>query len=261
MEVKNYNEIFNEFTMKETYGTLLSNVFNVASMITWMFVFIPQILTNRKNKSASAISFYFLFCWLMGDLFSIQSASELNLNKVIVYNGWLHVVFDVILISQWFYYNYKFEDYSNIPAETTLLLSYYQVKQPMKIRQNEFLLICGLIFQFIIHFCMNEYYSDSNTLAVLVGWAATCVFFFSRIPQIYRNYTRKSVQGLSLTTFFLISIANNMFLTSVLVQIIDVSEDAKNKFYFDNLQWIVGILLSDAVDVIILFQFYKYKLK
>jgi uncharacterized protein with PQ loop repeat len=254
MTVFNYIEMFNEFTMD---GALLSNVFNIASMITWMFVFIPQILTNMKNKSASAISFYFLFCWLMGDLFSIQSASKLNLNKVIVYNGWLHVVFDVILISQWFYYNYQFYDNSNVSAETPLLLSYYQVNQPKIIKQNEFLLICGVIFQFITHFSMNEY--DSNTLAVLVGWAATCVFFFSRIPQIYRNYTRKSVEGLSLMTFFLISIANNMFLTSVLVQIIDIDDDKKYKFLFDNLQWIVGILLSDAVDIIILFQFYKYK--
>jgi uncharacterized protein with PQ loop repeat len=235
-----------------------------------MFVFIPQILTNMRNKSASAISFYFLFCWLMGDLFSIQSASKLNLNKVIVYNGWLHVVFDVILISQWFYYSYEFNVHSDVPAETTLLLSYVQVvKQPRNVRRNEFLLTCGIIFQLIINFYMNEYSGDGigdgngksdgrgHTLAILVGWAATCVFFFSRIPQIYRNYIRRSVQGLSLTTFFLISVANNMFLTSVLVQIIDV--DAKYKFLSDNSQWIVGILLSDIVDFIILFQFYKYK--
>lgn len=238
-------------------GKVLSNVFNIASMITWMFVFIPQILTNIKNKSTEAISFYFLFCWLMGDLFSIQSASNLNLNEVIVYNGWLHVFFDVILIMQWFYYSYKFNFDNDALAESVLLLSYSQaVRQPKTIVKKEFLLVCGIIFQFIINVCMYNYINCKKTLAVLVGWGATCVFFFSRIPQICRNYKRKSVQGLSLVTFFLISIANNMFLISILVQMIDVQD--KYAFILTNLQWIVGILLSDVVDIIILYQFKKY---
>lgn len=249
--------------MEETqlYGITLSIFFNISSMITWMFVFIPQIVTNYKYKSPDAISFYFLFCWLMGDLFSIQSASHLNLNKVIVYNGWLHVVFDIILIGQWFYYNYVFNSSNETDAETTLLLSNYQIfKQPKDIVKKEFLLTCGLIFQGIINIYLLNF-NDDKTLAVLVGWGATCVFFFSRIPQIYRNYKRTSVEGLSLTTFFLISVANNMFLISILIIIIDFngSTDLIYHFLISNLQWIVGIILSDLLDFILLYQFYKYK--
>jgi len=101
---------------------------------------------------------------------------------------------------------------------------------------------------------------EKIALADLIGWIATFIFISSRVPQIYLNYKRGSVEGLSLNSFILINVANYLFITSILVNLIDIS-DASDKFIFilSNIQWIMGSFCTSFFDGIIFYQFIRYK--
>lgn len=97
-------------------------------------------------------------------------------------------------------------------------------------------------------------------IADLIGWASTFIFISSRIPQIYLNYTRGSVEGLSLNSFILINIANYLFVSSILVNLYDIpSIDDKFIFFVNNIQWIMGSFCTSFFDAIIFYQFITYK--
>jgi hypothetical protein len=49
----------------------LSWIFIIISNGLFLFVFIPTLYLNYKNKSGDAISFSLVYCLLLGDLFSM----------------------------------------------------------------------------------------------------------------------------------------------------------------------------------------------
>ncbi|KAG8807277.1 hypothetical protein FRC17_004537, partial [Serendipita sp. 399] len=48
------------------------------------------------------------------------------------------------------------------------------------------------------------------------AWACTTLYLTSRLPQIWKNYTRKSVQGLSLALFVFAFLGNTFYVASIL---------------------------------------------
>jgi uncharacterized protein with PQ loop repeat len=96
----------------------------------------------------------------------------------------------------------------------------------------------------------------NETVADILGWLATGIFTFSRIPQIILNFQRKNVQGLSIYSFILVNIANALFLASILVGLCDVSDPSL--FFITNLQWIMGTTLTVLSDIVIFYQFKIY---
>lgn len=48
------------------------------------------------------------------------------------------------------------------------------------------------------------------------AWACTTLYLTSRLPQIWKNYTRKSVQGLSLALFVFAFLGNSFYVASIL---------------------------------------------
>jgi uncharacterized protein with PQ loop repeat len=96
-------------------------------------------------------------------------------------------------------------------------------------------------------------------LANIIAWITAILFIISRIPQILLNYRRKSTDGLSIYSFVFLNIANYLFLASILVNICDIkNEENINMFMINNLQWIIGPIITSFLDFFIFYQFVIY---
>lgn len=242
-------------------GEFLSWTISTLSNISWLFVFIPQILENIKNKSSDAISFYLILLWYIGDTFSTISVIYKSVTPILLYVGIYHIIFDLIFISQVIYYRLPaIQSYPQLLNEDSYRYDLlYYIKDVITMQEVYTFLgynIVLILSQSVLH------YLPHIIIGNIFAWLSTIIFLTSRLPQILLNYQRKSVRGLSFVTFFNIAIANQLFLISVLINLLDFqSPILRLKFILENLPWIVGSSGTIFFDIILFLQFWKYRLQ
>ncbi|KAJ2332752.1 hypothetical protein GGI00_002649, partial [Coemansia sp. RSA 2681] len=91
-----------------------------------------------------------------------------------------------------------------------------------------------------------------ESLGLCVAWGSSVVYHFSRLPQLWHNHQRQSVDGLSLTMFTIIFIANGTYAMSLLA-LVPVSGP---EFLHRSASYIYGPVGSMCLDVFVLLQFY-----
>lgn len=250
-------------------GDLLSWIFGTLSNICWLIVFIPQIKENYINRSIKAMSFYLIFFWFMGDTLSNISAQYKDISSpIVIYVSSYNIIFDIIFFVQYIYYTFYdlFVIEIEQEDETRFLLHDIYKKNVFKSIITLFLqweIQVMLIYISIISsidIILNIFNLQKALISTIYGWGSSFIFISSRIPQIYRNYKRKSVKGLSFFTFATIILANYLFLTSILLKLIDIKTYEERSLYvLGNLQWIVGPSITSILDIIILYQFLLFK--
>ncbi|KAK9824417.1 hypothetical protein WJX72_010131 [[Myrmecia] bisecta] len=75
------------------------------SIACWMVAQIPQLITNMKNKSAEALSAWFLAQWLLGDTCNLIGCL-LNGDQLptVTYTAMYFICMDVVMMMQYIYY-------------------------------------------------------------------------------------------------------------------------------------------------------------
>ncbi len=246
-------------------GELISLILGYISSFAFFFVCLPQLYVNYKNKNTNALSFYLIILWLSGDIFSIISCKIKNNSYLIVYIGYVHIVFDCIFILQIIYYRYlelEFIEYLSIDdSQSTFEATCYKIMRYNILyklfNKTELSLMLASILITIITYSIS-----GIIVAELLGWVSTCIFICSRIPQIFLNFNRKSVYGLSKLAFFMLMFSNSCFLVSLLIYMIDLPDQpAKFTYLLNNMQWIIGSSLSFVFDLILMYQFIVYDIQ
>jgi uncharacterized protein with PQ loop repeat len=240
-------------------GEILSWTFSTISNIAWLFVFVPQLIENYNMNSSDAVSFYLVALWYVGDTLSVVSAIYKSINPVLVYMGIYHIIFDIIFIIQVIYYRLpRYHSYPLLLDETVYRYDsmFYYTKDVLLIHETRvligysiLLLLSQIIFQLFPPIIIGN----------IFAWASTLIFFLSRLPQILLNYKRRSIEGLSFITFVNIIIANQLFLASILIKLIDIDNSNHIKYIIKNIPWIVGSCTTTIFDIIIFIQFFIYK--
>jgi uncharacterized protein with PQ loop repeat len=239
-------------------GDVLSWTLGSISNLVWLLVFIPQIIQNKRNKSSEAVSFYLLLLWYIGDTLSCISVIYKQAPYVLLYIGLYHIIFDIIFIVQVIYYRLPYLDqYQILLNENTYkydIMAYTRSILTMEetkwfIGYNIIFILSQSFLPFTPHLLMGD----------ILIWVSTFIFLMSRLPQILLNYRRRSVEGLSFVTFINVIIANQLFLASVLIKLIDINNpDDKIDYVIKNIAWIVGPSGGIVFDIIIFTQFVKY---
>src|SRR5277367_5119237 len=88
---------------------------------------------------------------------------------------------------------------------------------------------------------------EISTLGQIFGWGCAVLYLGSRIPQVVKNFQRKSTDGLSLLFFLFACLGNITYVLSIL----SLSLDAR--YLFLNLSWLVGSAWTLMVDALVLF--------
>lgn len=95
-------------------------------------------------------------------------------------------------------------------------------------------------------------------LSMLIGrisaWFCTLLYMTSRLPQIWENWRRKSVQGLSMLLFLLAFVANLFYSVSILANPKAVGPNSY-EFLSESLPFLLGSCGTLVFDMIILIQY------
>ncbi|KAH7689731.1 putative membrane protein [Dioscorea alata] len=92
-----------------------------------------------------------------------------------------------------------------------------------------------------------------NTLGLCLGWIMAAIYMGGRLPQIYLNIKRGSVEGLNPLMFIFALLANATYVGSILVRSIEWERIKANA------PWLLDAIGCVLLDLFIIIQFAYYK--
>jgi uncharacterized protein with PQ loop repeat len=91
-----------------------------------------------------------------------------------------------------------------------------------------------------------------ETVGEFLSWVSSALYFLSRIPQVYHNYKRQSVEGLSVIMFFSAVMGNLTYGISIIMRLHDVAD------LLAKLPFLIGSIGTLCFDATIISQFWIY---
>jgi uncharacterized protein with PQ loop repeat len=245
----------------------------IVSLVLWLMPLIPQILENYRNKRCDGLSIYFIAFWMFGDSCNLSGAiltDQLPLQQVI---GVYYLMQDCVILSQFIYY-------VKIYPKRHRQQAIDNDGRTSESSRSGLIVPCVLLASFVVGTsCLNHvdgpysrdasyipgrrllglvdeeekiFNSTSDMIGYIVGSIATIAYFCGRLPQVYRNYRRKTLEGLSRFMFVIIWFGNLTYGVSVLMG------GSGYVYMMRHLPWLIGSLGLCAFDFIILGQYIKY---
>ncbi|XP_065001214.1 uncharacterized protein LOC135634672 isoform X1 [Musa acuminata AAA Group] len=95
---------------------------------------------------------------------------------------------------------------------------------------------------------------EGNTYGLLLGWIMAAIYTGGRLPQIYLNIKRGSVEGLNPLMFLFALIANATYVGSILSRSVEWERIKANA------PWLLDAIVCVLLDLFIIIQFVYYKL-
>jgi len=255
---------------------VVSLVFGLSNIVLWLFATFPQFYENWKRKSVEAVHPLFLIIWLLGDTTNLLGSVLTQQLPFQIYTASYFCIVDFFLVSQWVYYTKIYKPY--VEDETP-------VKKHSFTALGIILVInVGVVGLFIIgnsysadinlskHSTLRELLSVDGTTglpscqfsSILEPWVVTvgdisawtsCVLYnAARVPQIVRNFQRKTVSGLSIEMFLIICVANMFYGTSVLL----LQPPVNPRFYASVLPFLLGSLGPLVPSAVVIGQWIFY---
>ncbi|GAA5940975.1 PQ-loop repeat-containing protein, partial [Sporobolomyces koalae] len=90
------------------------------------------------------------------------------------------------------------------------------------------------------------------------AWLCTTAYLTSRLPQIWRNFRRRSVEGLAMTLFLFAFIGNSLYVASILTNPFSKTEPG---YLVESLPYLLGSGGTLCFDLMIMFQAVIYSEK
>lgn len=100
---------------------------------------------------------------------------------------------------------------------------------------------------------------STDMLALCLAWGCTIVYVSSRCPQLYKNYVRKSVEGMSPMLFGAALLGNLTYTISILVSCQFIFAEDKLQFLWHQLPYILGSLGTVVFDFAYFYQRHIYR--
>ncbi|KAG4114790.1 hypothetical protein ERO13_D12G066800v2 [Gossypium hirsutum] len=110
----------------------------------------------------------------------------------------------------------------------------------------------GFTSRRLLHSLLQEHSMSHSTFGQWLGWLMAAIYMGGRIPQIWLNIKRGSVEGLNPLMFIFALIANATYVASILVR---TSEWENIK---PNMPWLLDAAICVALDLVIILQYMYY---
>ncbi|KAI9504472.1 PQ loop repeat-domain-containing protein [Coemansia spiralis] len=264
------------------WNEVVSDVLGYFSIGCWLIVFAPQIYENYQRKSGDGVSLLFLYIWILGDIFGLIGAVQQSLIVTAIVLYTYYFLADAVLLAQIHYYSYLRKQAVQAEHEHAAepLLSDIEANEEQigsanphqRLNTSIFLPIAvvfvlanaaGIIKANIASIAATSLDSQllSKTKAEpkrpelvpqILGYTSAILFLGARIPQLIKNYRKKSCNGLSIGMFIFSILGNVAFTLSLLLHSLDSS------YLLANVPWIVGSTGTLFFDLAIFYQFYIY---
>lgn len=100
---------------------------------------------------------------------------------------------------------------------------------------------------------------STQAVGLFLAWCCTAVYVSSRLPQLYKNYKRKSVDGISPLLFGSALMGNLTYTISILTSCEFLLDSNKTAFFWRQLPYILGSSGTVVFDVAYFYQRYIYR--
>ncbi|OAQ29637.1 hypothetical protein K457DRAFT_111853 [Linnemannia elongata AG-77] len=102
--------------------------------------------------------------------------------------------------------------------------------------------------------------TDPNIVQLgrIFAWVCTVFYLSSRMPQLWKNFTRKSVQGLSILMFFWAAMGNLSYTLSILNSKDAINPETRHKFLLEAVPYVLGSSGTLMFDLSIFCQWLYY---
>ncbi|CAO3666566.1 hypothetical protein G6F70_005806 [Rhizopus microsporus] len=205
----------------------------------------PQVIKNYKLRDAEGLSFSFLTVWLIGDVANFIGCVITGQLPFQLYLSIYYTIIDTILCGQWLYY-VKYTDNrlrrwfdqtdepklniyptfsqgiarkENLNETSSLLSSTSKQKNyvTMMVLAGFYYTLNDNKSSFVTQNEDSFILTQDNTIWIgrFFAWLCTFLYLSSRIPQIYQNFRRRSVEGLSMALFFFAAMGNLTYVLSI----------------------------------------------
>ncbi|RHZ84795.1 hypothetical protein Glove_74g108 [Diversispora epigaea] len=97
---------------------------------------------------------------------------------------------------------------------------------------------------------------NSDTIGKIMAWSCTLLYLTSRMPQIWKNYTRRSVEGLSIFMFIFAALGNLSYTLSIFTHPL---AKTSQEYLHEQIPYVLGSIGTLAFDVTIFLQWCAWK--
>ncbi|KAI6132158.1 PQ loop repeat-domain-containing protein [Pisolithus croceorrhizus] len=111
-----------------------------------------------------------------------------------------------------------------------------------------------------IHLQSEESPPSERVIGRIFAWLCTTLYLTSRLPQIWKNYVRKSVEGLSVYLFVFAFLGNFFYVCSILTSPnVRLPPPASTEFVRESIPYLLGSGGTFIFDITIVSQYLLYK--
>lgn len=265
------------------FVNMVSALSGGASFAAWLVAQLPQLVETYQQKSVEGLSPIFVLIWVVGDLSSLIGCV---LTQQLFFQYVLAIYFlfnDLVLCGQYYYYgiylkkhhkhhHHHHHHHHRQSIQSSRHNSHGSIIVPaLAIASNvggasALPILEKLNLNYIIS---NNYTSasssastavDSKFYGVFFAWLGAACYFFSRIPQLYKNYQRKSTQDLSPFLFACTLFGNLTYTLSILVSCEFIYDHANRyAFFMNEFPYIIGSAGTIIFDIFYFYQVWLYR--
>ncbi|XP_070609611.1 lysosomal amino acid transporter 1 homolog [Erythrolamprus reginae] len=238
------------------YWSILLGLISIAC---FLFAALPQLYVAYQNgKVEQALSLGFLLCWLAGDLTNFIGCYLTNQLPIQTVTAVFYINIDIIVISQFFYYKLKTQKITKCGMN----MKYSCIAWIMICLLLCLILPTQLLIRSKVHNTIlvpNEKAQGMVEISGFVCGYLSCVFYLgSRIPQLYKNFQRRSTDGTSYLLFALAMIGNGTYGLSLVLKM-PATQYLISLYFWHHLPWFIGSFGVLLLDIFITAQFIIYR--
>ncbi|CCH46286.1 Vacuolar integral membrane protein [Wickerhamomyces ciferrii] len=275
--------------------SVLSALSGGASFAASLVASFPQVIETYQQKSVEGISVLFIGIWVVGDLTSLVGC---YLTKQLLFQYVLalyYVLCDFVLCGQYYYYGYYLKKHPHLHPhyrrqhshshqggehnhntdEHDVNINYgsHNKRQNSKSSLGKAAIGAAVIasnvgqghalpigINNVLPSQIGGYEIDPKTYGIIFAWIGAGLYFFARVPQLIKNYQRKSTEDLSPVLFACTLFGNITYTASILLScefVYDV--DHRWEFFINELPYIIGSAGTIVFDLTYFYQVWLYK--
>ncbi|KAF8308086.1 hypothetical protein DL93DRAFT_2046853, partial [Clavulina sp. PMI_390] len=272
-----------------------SELLGYFSIASWLGAQFPQLFENARRQSVDGLALPFLANWFLGDatnLIGCILTEQLPFQTAV---ATYFVFVDLCLLVQYLYYSQeRFNSVGSIRLRsgsrrrtlsnhllhiTTSTPANPNPKAPeqgetstgttggtsrsKKVAGVPVVLLGALM---LVSYGPSQLPdSSSREWRLFIGrisaWICTCLYLTSRLPQIWKNFARKSVEGLTMSLFVCAFLGNSFYVASILSSPIldDPRPGVSAAFLRESIPYILGSGGTLLFDITIVLQSLHYR--
>jgi len=213
------------------------------SILCWICAALPQVMLNFRLKSVRGVSLPFLALWALGDSANLAGSVLTEQLPFQILLAAYFVSIDGMLLWQYAYYEHE------PPLVEVLDAQDGYVAPPASSGLKKILSMTSLVHVAQGAPLISHVASSHHSIGMVISYLCAALYVSSRLPQIYLNYHRKSVKGLSIYLFIAAFCGNAFYSGGILLSRQDL---------LVALPFLIGSAGTLIFDGCIFFQYWLY---